>query len=121
TVIVPAFNAAETIGFALAGLREQTWSHLEIIVVDDASTDETATVVAGLCAEDARIRLIRLDRNGGVYVARNAGLAAATGEYVTVHDADDWSHAERFAAQIAQHRALNAVATLTCWVRATRD
>lgn len=121
SVIVPACNAAGTIRFALAGLREQTWTNLEIIVVDDASTDETAAIVAEIAAEDPRIRLIRREQNGGTYLARNRGLEAVTGDYVTVHDADDWSHAQKIATQVALHRQQNAIATLSCWARATID
>jgi glycosyltransferase involved in cell wall biosynthesis/Fe2+ transport system protein FeoA len=122
TVIVPAYNATGTIRTALDSLRAQTWPHLEILVVDDASTDATAEVVASYAARDPRIRLIRTGRNGGTYVARNLALQAATGEFVTCHDTDDWSHPEKIEQQVRHllaHRSV--VANTSQQVRATPD
>nr|WP_280922928.1 glycosyltransferase family A protein [Rubellimicrobium aerolatum] len=100
TVLMAAYEAAATIGTALRSLRAQTWADLEILVLDDASpTDAMARVVRAHAAEDPRIRLIRLERNGGAYIARNRGLDEATGELVTIHDADDWSHPAKIETQ----------------------
>lgn len=99
SVLIAAFNGAATLPTALASLQAQRWRNLEILVIDDASPDDTAAVAAGFAAADPRIRLIRLERNGGAYVARNRGLAEARGEFVTLHDADDWSHPDKIAAQ----------------------
>ena len=79
TVIVPAFNAASTIANALTSLLAQSWRNLEIIVVDDASTDHTAEVVESI--HDQRITLLRQPTNLGAYAARNRALAAASGDY----------------------------------------
>lgn len=100
TVIMPAHNAAATIGTALAALQAQTWSDLEILVVDDASSDQTAMVVAQVARQDPRIRLIRASRNQGPYVARNLALQEARGVFVTCHDADDWSHPQKIELQV---------------------
>jgi glycosyltransferase involved in cell wall biosynthesis len=100
TVIVPTYNAEATIGVALSSLLEQTWRKLEIIVVDDCSTDSTASVVKGFIAKDNRIKLIKAPKNAGPYVARNIALDNATGEFITCNDADDWSHAEKIATQV---------------------
>ncbi|MGA1036101.1 MAG: glycosyltransferase family A protein, partial [Ilumatobacteraceae bacterium] len=120
TVIVPAHQAENTIGYALDSVRNQTWRNLEVIVVDDASTDATADIVASI--DDPRIRLVRNDINLGTYRSRNKALQLATGDYVTVHDADDWCHPERIATQM--HHLQNhpkVVANLTGLVRATED
>lgn len=122
TVIMPAYNAAGTIRTALDSLLAQTWSRLEVLVVDDASTDGTADVVAGYAARDPRVRLIRAGRNGGTYVSRNLALAEATGELVTCHDTDDWSHPEKIEQQVRHllaHRSV--VANTSQQVRATSD
>ena len=100
TVLVAAYNAAKVISTALRSLQEQTWRNLEILVLDDCSPDDTAAVVARHAASDPRIRLIRMARNGGAYVARNRGLDEATGDYVTLHDADDWSHPLKIETQV---------------------
>ena len=99
TVLVAAYNAENTIQTTLAALRKQSWRNLEILVLDDCSTDNTCKVVEDYCCRDSRIRLLRMSENGGAYVARNVGLRAARGEYVTIHDADDWSHPQKIALQ----------------------
>jgi glycosyltransferase involved in cell wall biosynthesis len=99
TVIVAAFKATTTLPTALRSLQDQTWQNLEILVVDDASTDRTAEIVTGFAASDPRIRLISMRENGGAYVARNRGLEEARGEFVTTHDADDWSHPDKLRIQ----------------------
>jgi glycosyltransferase involved in cell wall biosynthesis len=100
SVIVPAFRAAGTIAHALGSLQAQTYTHLQIIVVDDAGGDDTADVVRHLARDDTRLSLVRQPVNRGAYAARNAGLERATGAFVTVHDADDWAHPERIDRQV---------------------
>jgi len=122
SVIVPCRDTAETIGQALDGLRRQSWTALDIIVVDDGSTDESAAIVEKAAQNDARIRLLRRARSDGAYVARNAGLAVARGAFITVHDADDWSHPEKIERQLrALQRHPGAVATISHWVRVDAD
>jgi GT2 family glycosyltransferase len=99
TVIVPVFNGAATVGFALEGLLTQTWGNLEIIAVDDCSTDESAVVLRAFAARDNRINVITQNKNQGTYSARNRALAASTGDFITVHDANDWSHPQKIELQ----------------------
>jgi peptidoglycan/xylan/chitin deacetylase (PgdA/CDA1 family)/predicted TPR repeat methyltransferase len=87
TVVIPAFNAADTIHEALDSLKVQTRRDWDAIVVDDGSTDGTAEVVEAY--GDPRVRLIRQE-NGGASAARNAGLTQAKGEWILFLDADDW-------------------------------
>lgn len=100
TVIIPAYNAASVISTALDSLLAQTWPNLEVLVADDCSTDDTAAVVDEYTTKDARVGLIRAKANGGPYVARNLALGAASGDFVTCHDADDWSHPELIETQV---------------------
>jgi hypothetical protein len=122
TVIVPAYNAQDTIHIALDSLCSQTWTNLEILVVDDVSSDATTEVVERIAAQDPRVRLGRRLDNGGAYRARNTGLGEARGDLITVNDADDWAHCEKIAAQ-AQHLVDHpeVVANLTSMVRSTAD
>lgn len=83
-----AFNADGFVERTLRSVQRQTYANIEIIVVD-ASTDDTAAVVMRCAAADKRIRLVRLDRNRGISVARNTGDDAARGEWIAVIDADD--------------------------------
>ena len=91
SVVVPAYDAAPTIASTLSRLKGQSFSDFEVIVVDDGSTDETASLAEGAALQDPRIRLLRTS-NGGVSSARNAGLDVATGRWVLFLDADDWLH-----------------------------
>ena len=101
TVLIAAYDAADMLPTALRSLQEQTWKNLEILVLDDCSpTPETAEVAQRFAADDPRIRLIQMEQNGGAYVARNRGLDEASGEYVTLHDADDWSHPKKIETQV---------------------
>jgi glycosyltransferase involved in cell wall biosynthesis len=85
--LIPAFNAEQTIARALRSVLLQDYRMLEIIVVDDASSDATAAIVGRF--DDKRIRLLSTSQNRGVAGATNVGLAAANGEFVAFLDADD--------------------------------
>lgn len=89
SVIMPVHNYGAYIGDALRSVAAQTLRDLECIVVDDASTDNTAAVVDEFVQRDPRFRLIRLERNQGVAAARNRALAEARGCYIQFLDADD--------------------------------
>ncbi len=89
TVLIAAYNAADFISRAIASALAQDGVRIELLVVDDASTDATRAVVEALARDDARVRLLALPRNGGPSVARNAGLDAARGDWIAVLDADD--------------------------------
>lgn len=100
SVLMAAHDSAATIETALRAMQVQSWRAFELLVIDDASSDDTADIVAAYAADDPRIRLIRLAQNRGAYGARNAGLAEARGRFVTLHDADDWSHPDRLRLQV---------------------
>lgn len=122
SVIVPAYNAGAGLALALDSLLNQTWTALEIIVVDDASTDDTQERAERYNRLDARVRYHRNKRNLGAYPTRNQGLALATGAFVTVHDGDDWSHPQKLESQV---RPLldneNLAACVSHWVRVDSD
>jgi glycosyltransferase involved in cell wall biosynthesis len=104
SVVIPAFNAERFIERTLRSALRQTSNDLEIIVVDDGSTDRTKSIVQSLALSDERIRLVSVP-NGGVALARNIGLEHARGEFVAFLDADDLWHPSKLEMQIA---ALNA-------------
>ena len=97
SVVIPAFNAEATIERAVASACRQTERKLEIIVVDDASSDQTLAVIAEAAKADARIRLLRQPANAGPAAARNRGIAAAKGDWIALLDADDSYFPERLA------------------------
>ncbi len=122
SVVVPAFNAAETIAWVLQSLLEQTWQNLEIIVVDDKSTDNTCEIVESISRADPRVRLIRQPVNGGAYPARNAGARHAVGDLIMIHDSDDWSHPQKIQVQVETLQARpELVAVKSNWVRVGLD
>lgn len=118
SVIMPAFNSAGTIETALRSLFAQSYRNLEVVVVDDRSTDDTAKIVAGMATSEPRLKLIVQDKNAGAYPARNRGLAVAQGAFLTTHDADDWSHPQKIEEQLrALAEAPRKMAAITHWVR----
>ena len=89
SVVVPVYNAAKFLPHCLDSLCGQTYRNLEIVCVNDGSTDDSLAVLKKYASRDTRIKVIRQE-NAGVSAARNRGLDAATGELVTFVDADDW-------------------------------
>lgn len=101
SVIVPAFNAAKYLGDALSSLRAQTVSDIEIIVVDDGSTDGTSAIARRHAADDARVRLLtRASPSGKPSCARNQALGEARGRYIAFLDADDISVSDRLESAL---------------------
>src|SRR4029077_13002944 len=102
SVIVPCYNAAPFVQATIRSVLRQSWSHLEVLAVDDGSTDATFQIVEAIAADDPRVRPIRLARNHGSPAApRNAGVAAARGEWVAFLDADDLWHPRKLELQMA--------------------
>lgn len=102
SVVIPAYRAADKIGRAVESVGRQTFTDLEVIVVDDASQDDTAeTATLHLKRSGLRHQIIVQPRNGGPAAARNAGVRAATGEYIAFLDADDYWLPEKLARQVA--------------------
>ncbi|MCX7568337.1 glycosyltransferase family 2 protein [Sulfitobacter sp. F26169L] len=95
TVIMPAWNAQDTILYTARSILRQTWRPLELIIVDDASTDDTWQVMQKVAKSDKRVKILRNSVNVGPYVSKNIALTHATGEFVTGHDADDWALPQR--------------------------
>jgi len=93
SVVIPAYNAAATIVQAINSCLQQTYPPLEIIVVNDASTDSTEAVIKSSFGE--QVHYTQLTKNGGGAVARNTGLNMAKGNYVAFLDADDTWHNEK--------------------------
>lgn len=104
SVIMPLYNKAPYVRKAVESVVDQTFADWELIVVDDCSTDGSAAIVEQIV--DPRIRIIRLEENGGVGSARNRGVAESTAPFVCFLDADDWwepTFLEEMAALIERH------------------
>lgn len=122
TAIISAYNSARFVTTAITGLLSQTWSNLEILVVDDGSSDDTSDVVNRLCAKHNNIKLFTLSKNGGAYAARNFALEHATGDFIVNHDSDDWSHPQRIQLQVEYLTANPQVlGVMTSWARVNKN
>jgi CDP-glycerol glycerophosphotransferase (TagB/SpsB family)/glycosyltransferase involved in cell wall biosynthesis len=100
SVVVPFYNNAELLGACLASIAAQTHADLEVIMVDDGSTDGSADVARAQAAADARFRLVSVP-NGGPGWARNQGVAAASGEFLAFVDADDLLPPDAYSTLLA--------------------
>lgn len=96
-MVIAAYNAAAYIDTAVASVRSQTLGSLELIVVDDCSTDETTGIVARHAAADERVKLVVQPRNMGPSAARNRGFGRATGRWIAILDADDAYEIDRLS------------------------
>ena len=117
SVVIPAYNNEETIGESIASVLEQSCAALELIVVNDGSTDGTAAVLQRI--EDPRLQIVS-QVNLGTSAARNAGMAASHGEYVAFLDADDYWRPDKLKRQLAFARERGAQASFT-WVDVQND
>lgn len=122
TVFVPTYNRGALIGTALKSLVQQTWKNLEIIVIDDGSDDEHLETLKKVCAEYPEVKVIYQGTNKGAYEARNTALKVAQGEFVTVHDDDDWSHPEKIQVQVGHLMSTpDALGNIIYHARATEE
>lgn len=99
SVVMPAYNAEKYLADAIESILTQSFKDIEVIVVDDASTDRTLEITQKYQQQDKRLRYIALPNNQGMTAARNHGLASAHGEFVAFSDADDLNLPTRLQAQ----------------------
>lgn len=107
SVIVPVYNVEHYVSFCIDSLRAQTLSDIEILCVNDGSKDRSADIARIHAALDSRVRVIEKE-NGGLSSARNAGMKAASGDYLVFVDSDDWAEpkaCEKIVAAFEEHDA----------------
>ncbi|MGE3623453.1 MAG: glycosyltransferase family 2 protein [Bdellovibrionales bacterium] len=104
SVLIAVLNGEKTIRKSIESAQAQSIRDIEIVVVDDGSTDGTYALVTSMASADPRIKCVRMPKNVGVGAARNAALAAATGEWVTILDADDWYEPRRLEVMLKAAR-----------------
>ena len=100
SVILPCFNAESFLGASLGSLLTQDYAQLEILAIDDGSTDATGALLDAQAASDRRVRVLRSRVNRGLIAGLNWGLSEASGEYVARMDADDVAFPERIGMQV---------------------
>lgn len=120
SVIVAAYNIEDYIERGLDSIRNQTYRRLEIIVVDDGSTDETGRICDRAAAADERIRVIHKE-NGGLADARNTGMQNMTGRYLAFMDGDDWIDPDMYERMLVALKDQAADAAVCRYRRVYRD
>ena len=100
SVVIPSYNSSSYIMNAIQSALNQTYDNLEVIVTDDASTDDTCAIVRKI--KDPRVKLIARTKNGGAAVARNMATRAATGRYIAFLDSDDYWLPNKLTLQIGK-------------------
>ena len=101
SIVMAAHNASDTIAAAIASILEQSYRHLELIVVDDGSSDDTFAIATQIASADPRVRVLQTPKQSGVARARNTGLQATRGAFITFLDSDDQAHPQRIERQLA--------------------
>jgi GT2 family glycosyltransferase len=124
SVIIPAYNAESFIAETLNSVLTQSYRDLEVIVIDDGSTDRTAKIVEKIARGDTRVRLV-FQQNAGVAAARNAGIKVVRGEWFAFLDADDIWHPHKLEKQLRRFQQLDeTIGLVYCWsalIRETND
>jgi len=100
---MPAFNAGRTIKESVKSVSDQTYSNWELIIINDASTDDTLSIVNEYASTEPRIRVVNLEKNKGLSNARNEGIKIAKGDYVTFLDSDDIWADKKLTIQVTYH------------------
>ncbi len=104
SIIVPVYNRAHMVSRSIGSLLAQSYRNIEIIVVDDGSSDDIEAAIAAI--SDPRVRLLPRSRNGGAAAARNTGVADARGDYIAFHDSDDTCSFDKVERQLAHLKSL---------------
>ncbi len=112
SIIIPTFNRAGTIRRAIDSALAQDWPGIEVLVIDDCSSDETPAIVRDYA--DRHVRLIERPENGGAAAARNTGIAAARGDYIAFLDSDDQFLADKVRMQVEALRAAGEDWQVSC-------
>lgn len=112
SVVMPLYNAKNTVRDSIQSVLSQTYSDLELIVVDDCSTDGGIAIVEEIAEKDCRVTVIKLVKNEGAGVARNTAIEAAKGRYISFLDADDQWFQKKLEIQIEAFK--NNKAALIC-------
>lgn len=101
SVILPCYNAEKYLNEAIDSILTQTYTNLEVIVIDDGSSDNTLSILKQYARQDKRVKLIENDKNLGLIETLNKGITIANGDLIARMDADDVSYSTRFQKQVA--------------------
>lgn len=114
SVIVPVYNSERTVENCISSILNQSYENLEVLVIDDASTDSSLQVVKRF-QHHSNLKVSRLDRNQGVAVARNLGIRMSKGRYLAFCDSDDYWHKDKIEKQLSHMRITNTAVSFTSY------
>ena len=122
SVLLDVYNEEPFLSVAVSSILRQTWDNLELIIVDDASTDSSWKLVERFSVKDPRIISVRNPVSVGKYQARNRALSLATGDFIAIHDSRDWAHPQMLQRQVgAMLAAVETKVTLPAAVCVSSD
>lgn len=122
SILMTAHNIADRIAVAVESILKQSYRQIELIIINDASNDDTEQIILDLMKRDQRIRYIALTENVGTFAAKTIGFQHAKGDFVMCHDSDDWSHPLRIERQVEPLLLdPSIVATTSNWIRLQDD
>ena len=108
SIITPTYNSSKFIRDAIESVLMQSYQNWEMLIVDDASSDDTCEIINGFVLSDERIKLMRRSENGGAAVSRNAAISVANGRYIAFLDSDDVWREEKLERQLELFQKTNA-------------
>lgn len=100
SILTTIYNASQYICSTLESFLNQSWQNIEVIVVDDASTDDSLSIAQRIARRDKRIKVIHQKTNTGTFLAKNNGLKHTSGDFIICHDSDDWAHPLKIEQQV---------------------
>lgn len=119
SIVLPTYNRCHTLTKSIKSVLNQSYSDFELIIVDDGSTDETKNLIMDFMRLDNRIRYLKLEKNIGVYKARNIGISIARGKYIAFQDSDDeWLPDKLMKQVLVLEKLPNDVGMIYCFMRA---
>jgi len=121
SIITPSYHSSQFISYAIESVLAQTYLNWELIVIDDSSPDNANEIVEGYIKNDDRIKLIKLQKNGGAANARNEGIKNAKGKYIAFLDSDDIWLPQKLEKQIQIMHANNLVLTYSSYYTIDED
>ena len=121
SVITPVYNSSRFIEQSIRSVLDQTYDDLELILVDDCSSDNSASLINDFVKKDSRVRFIQLDVNSGAAVARNRGIEEASGRYLAFLDSDDLWLPEKLEHQVRYMQETGAAFVCSAYERMDED
>ena len=121
SVVIPVYNREKTIVRAVKSVLNQTYKNIEVIIVDDCSSDNSRVVIENAFSENNNVRYICLEKNSGACVARNRGVQLSKGKYVAFLDSDDAFLPNKIEKQISFLCETNAQLCATDYIRYRKD